>query len=150
MEKNREGYKVSDTHRECTKCSSVFEKTSKTMTLCKPCNSARVKSQTTEYKMYRRALERCKKSGREFTITPHDIYIPDRCPILGIPLKENSGKSGCYPNSPSLDRIDNTKGYTPDNVQVISTRANQMKGSSSVDDLRHFADWVYKTYPTEK
>lgn len=143
MEKNREGYLVSDTHRECTKCGTVFKITSK-MTLCKRCNSERVKSQTPEWKMHQRAKQRCKQTGREFSISVSDISIPDVCPILGIELNANSGKSGAYRNSPSLDRIDNAKGYTKDNIQVISQLANAMKCHATNQELHNFAQWILK------
>src|SRR5574340_63319 len=123
MERNREGYLVSDTHRECTNCGKLFLITSK-MTLCKICNSNRVKSYRPEWKMHQRAKMRSKENGREFSIEVSDIVIPDVCPILGIELNMNSGKSGAYRNSPSLDRIDNSKGYTKNNIQVISQLAN--------------------------
>jgi hypothetical protein len=35
-----------------------------------------------------------------------------------------------------LDRIDNSKGYTPSNIQVISWRANRIKADASADELR--------------
>jgi len=145
MKKNREGYFVSETHRECTNCGTIFEKTSK-MTLCKPCNSNRVKSLTPEWKMHQRAKQRCKKSGLEFSIEVEDINIPDMCPILGISLNMNSGKPGAYANSPSLDRIDNTKGYTKDNIWVISQKANAMKGAATEEELLKFAQWVFFKY----
>lgn len=148
MQKNREGYLVSDTHRECTKCGSLFEITSK-MTLCKKCNSERVKSQTPEWKMHQRAKQRCKQTGREFSIEVSDIVIPDVCPILGIELNLNSGRSGAYRNSPSLDRIDNTKGYTKDNIQVISQLANAMKCHASNEELHQFAKWVLQNVKTK-
>jgi hypothetical protein len=146
MEKNREGWLVSDTYRECTKCGSLFEKTSR-MTLCKPCNSTRVKSQRPEWKMHQRAKQRCRVTGREFSITVDDIVIPDVCPILGIKLNMNSGKSGAYRNSPSLDRIDNSKGYTKDNIQVISQLANAMKCHATNAELHEFAKWVISSIP---
>jgi len=145
MIKNREGWLVSETKRECTKCGTIFKITSK-MTLCKQCNSTRVKSLRPEWKMHQRAKVRCKLSGREFNILPEDIIIPDKCPILGIELNMNSGKSGAYRNSPSLDRIDNLKGYTKDNIQVISQLANAMKCHATKEELVMFAQWVLKTY----
>lgn len=148
MEKNREGWLVSDSHRECTKCGTVFEKTSK-MTLCKKCNSERVKSKTPEWKMHQRAKQRCKETGREFTIEVGDIAIPDECPILGIKLNMNSGKSGAYRNSPSLDRIDNSRGYTKDNIQVISQLANAMKCHASNEELHKFAHWILNHVPAK-
>lgn len=146
MEKNREGYFVSDTHRECTSCGTIFEKTSK-MTLCKTCNSSRVKSLRPEWKMHQRAKMRCKETGREFDIEVSDIVIPDVCPVLGIELNMNSGKSGAYRNSPSLDRKDNSKGYTKDNIQVISQLANAMKCHATNEELHKFAQWVLSTVP---
>ena len=146
--KNREGYEVTDTHRECTKCGTMFEITSK-MTLCKRCNSERVKSQTPEWKMHQRAKQRCKASGRRFAIEVSDVVIPDYCPILGIAINVNSGKSGAYANSPSLDRIDNSRGYEPDNIQVISQKANAMKHCATNSELHKFADWIKANVPAE-
>lgn len=146
MNKNREGYLVSETHRECTNCGIIFEKTSK-MTLCKKCNSTRVKSQTPEWRMFQRAKARCKTSGLEFSIDIDDIYIPDTCPILGMEINMNSGRPGAYKNSPSLDLKDNDKGYVKGNVWVISQLANAMKGAASVNDLHKFADWINNEFP---
>lgn len=146
MERNREGYLVGAVYRECTKCGVLFEKTSK-MTLCKKCNSERVKSLTPEWKMHQRAKQRCKQTGRDFNIEVSDIVIPDTCPILGIKLNVNSGKSGAYSDSPSLDRIDNSKGYIKGNVQVISQLANAMKSHASNKELHKFAQWVLSNVP---
>lgn len=149
MERNREGWLVSDTQRECTKCGAVFVKTSK-MTLCKKCNSERVKSMTPEWKMHQRAKQRCKETGRDFLIEVTDIVIPDVCPILGIEINANCGKSGAYANSPSLDRIDNSKGYTKDNVWVISQKANAMKHCATNTELLKFANWIVSNIPGEE
>lgn len=146
--RNREGYLVTETHRECTKCGELFLKTSK-MTLCKKCNCSRVKSMTPEWKMHQRAKQRCMKSGREFSIGVDDIVIPDRCPILGLEINVNAGRPGAYSNSPSLDRIDNSKGYTPENIQVISQKANAMKHCATNSELHLFAQWVLSKVPVE-
>ena len=64
--------------------------------------------------MHSRAKSRAKKRGTEFNIDKSDIDIPIICPILGIPIiKEykKGKKNGPTPNSPSLDRVDNSKGY---------------------------------------
>jgi hypothetical protein len=117
------------------------------MTLCKKCNSERVKSLTPEWKMHQRAKQRCKQTGRDFNIEVSDIVIPDVCPILGIKLNVNSGRSGAYNNSPSLDRINNSKGYIKGNVQVISQLANSMKSYASNEELHKFAQWVLSNVP---
>ena len=148
LTRNRCGSLESDTHRECTNCGVIFEKTSK-MTLCKKCNCSRVKSQRPEWKMHQRAKRRSLEKGMEFDIEVSDIVIPDECPATGIKINANSGRSGAYKNSPSLDRIDNSRGYTKDNIQVLSQCANAMKGAASVEELVQFSLWVLRTYRPE-
>jgi hypothetical protein len=142
MEKNREGFLVSETHRECTNCSKVFLRTSKTVALCPSCNSTRVKCQTPERKMYRGAKCRANAKGTEFSLDWGDIVIPDTCPILGMKLVVHKGKPGGKKNSPSLDRIDSSLGYTKDNVWVISHLANQMKSYATKNEMIEFAKWI--------
>jgi hypothetical protein len=92
---------------------------------------------------------RAKKSNIEFDLTEADIVIPTHCPILNIPIKKQytiKGKTGPRSNSPSLDRIDNAKGYIKGNVHVISNQANIMKSSASPEELLQFAFWVILTY----
>jgi len=88
---------------------------------------------------------RARKSGLPFTITRYDIRIPLVCPLLGIPIIQNIGK-GRSNNSPSLDRKDNSKGYTKENVWVISDLANTMKNSATIDQLKTFAENVLKVF----
>lgn len=88
----------------------------------------------------RRAAER----GLEFTITKEDVHIPDICPVLGIPLAVGNGTA--QSNSASLDRIDNSLGYIPGNVQVISLRANAMKNSATQEELLKFAYWCTTSF----
>lgn len=95
------------------------------------------------------AKHRSIKKGVPCTIIEEDIHIPAVCPVLGIPIEKRfnaDGKKGAYPNSPSLDRIDNLKGYEKGNIQVISSKANSMKNSASPKELIQFAYWVILTY----
>ena len=95
------------------------------------------------------AKRRAKKKGLEFNIDNTDIDIPILCPILGIPIVKiyTKGKStGPTSNSPSLDRIDNSKGYVKDNVRVISHKANTMKHNATSLELVRFAEWVLHNY----
>lgn len=151
LKRNREGYLVSDTHRQCTNpnCGKIFQITSKTVTLCKECNTRRVKCGSPKHKMHYRAKARAKLAQMEFDIAVDDIEIPEECPIMGIPLATFEGSPGGRPNSPSLDRIDSTKGYVKGNIQVISHLSNQMKSSATPKQMLKFADWVYKTYKDE-
>lgn len=83
--------------------------------------------------LWREARQRAKRSGVAFTLQPEHIQIPDRCPVLGIPLF--FGERG-NPNSPSLDRVNATVGYVPENVRVISFRANTIKHNATWEELR--------------
>lgn len=96
--------------------------------------------------MLRAASNRAKKRDMEFSITEDDFELPERCPILGIPIQVNSGKKGGFGDSASLDRIDSTKGYVKGNVQVLSRRANAMKMDASPAELVAFANWIKENY----
>lgn len=97
--------------------------------------------------LLRVAKSRAKKRNIEFSISIADINVPEFCPILGIKLEYNMncGKGG-KPSSYSLDRIDNTKGYVKDNVQVISHLANSMKSTATPEQLKLFSNWIEKVY----
>lgn len=86
--------------------------------------------------MLMKARQRAQKYRFEFNLTLEDIIIPEICPILEVPLV--IGTKGDYEYTPSLDRIDNTKGYIKGNVQVISKKANSMKNSATIDELKTF------------
>lgn len=88
------------------------------------------------------ARNRCNKSGVEFSITEADVIIPDVCPLLGVPLSVFGDKDYV----PSLDRIDTTRGYTPDNIWVISFKANRMKNTASVSELLTFSKNVLNVF----
>jgi hypothetical protein len=82
-----------------------------------------------------------KRRGKEFTISIEDIKIPELCPFLGIPLTCIRGK-GYFSSNASIDRIDSTKGYVKDNIQVISRKANLMKNDATKEQLIAFASGI--------
>lgn len=90
--------------------------------------------------LYKSAKSRAKQRSEEFSIDLEDVVVPDKCPILGIPLKYNRGIK--EDNSYSLDRIDSSKGYIKGNIWVISLRANRIKNDSTPQELRLIADKV--------
>ncbi len=91
------------------------------------------KNTTVEQSMLNRSKSRAKKKGFEHNITIDDILIPDKCPLLGIPLIK--GENSVHANSPTLDRIDSTKGYVKGNVWVISYKANTIKSDATPEEL---------------
>lgn len=83
---------------------------------------------------------RAKRGNIPFNLEHSDIVIPPTCPILGIPLKINSGHSG--ENSPSVDRIIPEFGYIKGNIKVISNKANSIKSNASIQDLEKVLEYV--------
>ena len=61
--------------------------------------------------------------------------IPKYCPVLGIEIKSNTTNAP-LDSSPSLDRIDSSKGYIKGNVRIISNRANRIKSDATIEELR--------------
>lgn len=95
-----------------------------------------------------KAAGRAKAAGLEFAITEADLLpLPERCPVVGIPLdyrfRECSGKRGrMNPHSPTVDRLDSTKGYVPGNVMVMSDRANRLKNDATLHELAVMGLWA--------
>jgi hypothetical protein len=87
------------------------------------------------------ARSRARRLGIPFEINESDIHVPEICPVLGIKLVLN-GRVKNRDSSPSLDRIVPDKGYTRDNVWVISYRANRIKNDGTPDELQKIADAV--------
>lgn len=79
------------------------------------------------------ARKRAKEKKLDFNIELSDITIPEICPLLNIPIFVCDITLG--PNSPSLDRIDNTKGYIKGNIIVVSFRANSLKKDACLKEL---------------
>ena len=75
-----------------------------------------------------------KKRGQEHTITETDLHIPECCPLLGIKL--DSSLPLRAHGLPSLDRIDNSKGYVPGNVWIISFYANRLKSDATLEQMK--------------
>lgn len=86
-----------------------------------------------EKHMLQSARIRARKLGLEFSIELSDIVIPKVCPVFGTPI-----------HRPSLDRIDSSKGYTKDNVWVISWRANRLKSDATLKELENLVSALRK------
>ena len=97
------------------------------------------------HSMWKAAKKRAKERGLDFNIEESDIVIPKICPILEVPLE--FGTKNNYNYSPSLDRIDNTKGYIKGNIQVISKKANTMKNSATLQELQTFCKNILRYSP---
>lgn len=84
--------------------------------------------------LVRAAKARAKKKGIPFDITIEDFILPEKCPLLEIPLTVGYGSS--QENSYSLDKIIPDLGYVKGNVWVISNKANMIKNNASLEELK--------------
>lgn len=110
---------------------------------CKQCNAAYMRhylrtrrSSSPAFALWERARCRARKQGLRFELAEASITVPSMCPVLGIPIRVGGPRS---PSSPSLDRIRPARGYVPENVRVISDRANRLKGDRTRLQLQHRA-----------
>jgi|DEB19_MinimDraft_3_1074340.scaffolds.fasta_scaffold48290_2 hypothetical protein len=92
-----------------------------------------------EKEMFYGAKRRAKIKNIIFTISKKDIIIPNCCPVLGIPLDRRDKQ-----HTPTLDRIINENGYTKNNVQVISFKANTLKNNGTIEDFEKIIDYMKK------
>lgn len=101
----------------------------------------------------RRARNRAREKGLEFDID--DGYIKsiwrEDCPVLGIPLyaanfrsgmKRGQAKARPQDNSPTLDRIDSSKGYVKGNIIVMSYRANMIKNCGTLEEHQSIVNFL--------
>lgn len=150
----------------CTKCGEYkpqsqyyFSKTwGKHYRSCKKChgilNNAAIKKKgdnDPRYRLWLSSYIGAKTRGLEHTISPSDIPTPRACPLLGMVLSykrgTKSGKHRVALNAATIDRIDNSRGYTPDNIQVISWRANRTKSNMTPAELVRLAHGILAMFP---
>jgi hypothetical protein len=138
--------------KRCTKCGEVkdFSEFSKDRSrkyglyaYCKSCQALLYQDDPRKF-MLRNARGRAAKKGIPFDLRLEDIHIPEKCPILGLKLGASGKCSG--PSSPTLDRIVPEGGYVPQNIQVLSSRANMMKSDASPEELVAFSRYMLSIY----
>ena len=88
---------------------------------------------------------RAKKKGLPFDLDYHwymDKYEKGVCEASGIPFDEpeyNGQKGNTNPWVPSVDRIDNNKGYTKDNSRLVCYIFNIVKNRFTDEDFEKLA-----------
>lgn len=100
-------------------------------TYCKPCYKLIFRKNTLENRLKRWRLT-AKYRKLLFSLSISDLEkIPQVCHYTGVELTLEDGQ----PNTISLDRIDSSKGYTPDNVVFCCGFVNIMKTDLSLEQF---------------
>lgn len=101
---------------------------------CKSCCKTNNNLNTCILRYWKKVKIRASNKQLEFTISPEflqELYeIQNRkCALSQLPIEFSKRFEETKHQSASLDRIDNTKGYTEDNIQWVHKDINFMKGS---------------------
>lgn len=104
--------------------------------------------------LYNSAKQRAKDKELEFDLTIDWIYnklVNGYCEVTNIEFRikdytPDSISTVIYPNSPSLDRIDNSKGYIQSNVQVVCDQFNKFKSQYTMEQTYNMAKEFIKQY----
>ena len=77
------------------------------------------------------------KARKELKVEDYKNIMRTHCPLLGVKLsyKVYEGKV-CPSNYATLDKIDPSKGYVSGNIQILSYRANTLKNSATLEELK--------------
>jgi hypothetical protein len=110
----------------------------------KEAHKERSRKQRQEKPWIEMTIKAKKRKHLPFNITSEyikSIWPKDnKCPALGIELKQ--GVKKVIDSSPTLDRIDNSKGYIKGNVQIVCNLANRIMTSATPEQViqvgKHF------------
>ena len=160
---------MADLPRQCRECNVLLDDSNTYPSqvkqyahICKDCqlrigHEYRAKRASNDPVLYRckkllnGARTRARKRNREFSLTLDDLLELAKqpsCPISQRPFVWRSFVSDqttkrAHPDAPSLDRIDSSRGYTPDNVWLISHRMNTIKSDATPEELKLVSDAVF-------
>lgn len=128
-------YKLYEEYHKHSSCPKGYN------TVCKECRKKVSKryweTLPIERKTIQRLKSRCIEQNIDFDLEIEDINIPEKCPVFGVEFIE-----GDVDYSASIDRIDPTKGYVKNNMQVLSNKANRMKSNATKEELLLFTKWI--------
>jgi hypothetical protein len=90
------------------------------------------------------AKYRARDKNMKFSVTASDLgdwRSMIHCPILPW-IVLNWESNNCSDNCPTIDRQDNTLGYVPGNVHIVSWRANSIKSNATDKEIIALAKYL--------
>lgn len=100
--------------------------------------------------LIRRVAVAARQRNIKCTITREqleDILKPMVCAVTGMPLSfspYDGNPATRHPWKPSFDRVDNTKGYAPGNVQLVCWAYNLAKASWDAEVVRTWVNSMWR------
>lgn len=121
-------------------------------TTCGSCERNNYKGYKEISKTYwTRVFRRSQEKSLSFDITPEFIWNllekqNFKCALSGIKIFFHHSHSK---QTASIDRIDSSKGYIKDNVQLVHRTLNKIKNVFSNEELISWSKFIYQTHPTK-
>lgn len=153
---------IDENSNRCSLCKEVkslkefsfVDKKGHRSTYCSTCKKQRNKDRVNNciekflISKWHQLKQKARRTGHEFTLSTKDIleiyktqnglcFYSDQVLVC----KQGQGRS---PNSLSVDRVDNSKGYAIENVVFCTNRINELKRDMSMDELKQFTPEWYK------
>lgn len=134
--------------KECSACHRALalkEFDAGNNNICRACGKRKTEARVSDtYRSYLNNLFNQSKSRNktsrniDWQITLDDLTAlwekqEGRCAISGVFLTHHKDGTGHKEYNVSIDRIQNTRGYTPQNTQLVCYRANKLKGDLPED-----------------
>jgi hypothetical protein len=96
------------------------------------------------------AYKRAKEKNMEYNLTPdfiYNLYLKQnkKCALTNKQLTFIN-KKGRIPTNLSIDRIDSSKGYTEDNVQLVCSVVNLMKLDLEINEFKEWCQLIVNTH----
>ena len=152
------GYASSPKTVSCITCQKEFVQNHHSHKYCaKACKrkayqeNGGVESTARQYKLISGNWEKyfarlCSRSFRRELLSKHDcvalLVAQDyKCALTGVELTCNLSVGNICKTNASIDRIEPTKGYTLDNVQLVCSVINKFRINTSIEE---FVDWCKK------
>jgi hypothetical protein len=80
--------------------------------------------------------------GQLWDISYEDVQWPSYCPVLGIELDYFAEKA--HEGSVSFDQLVPGKGYTKENLVIMSWRANRIKNDGTAEEHKKIFEFILK------
>lgn len=92
-----------------------------------------------KHQILNRLKNRAIRDGEAYDLTVDSVYWPTHCPVFGYELSYEVADKD---RSVSFDKHDPKKGYTRENVVVMSLRANRAKWNLNVDEVKVLYEYL--------